>query len=54
MERTPTTASPLAATVALDVPVVALEAAPQGSLAKRAWDNGLEWASSLFRRSPRT
>ncbi len=40
--------------VALDVPVVALEAAPQGSLTKRAWDNSLEWMSGLFRRSPKT
>ncbi len=40
--------------VALDVPIVALEAAPQGSLTKRAWDNSVEWASSFFRRSPRT
>ncbi len=40
--------------VALDVPIVALEAAPQGSLTKRAWDNSLEWMAGLFRRSPKT
>jgi D-alanyl-D-alanine carboxypeptidase (penicillin-binding protein 5/6) len=40
--------------VALDVPIVALEAAAQGSLTKRAWDNSLEWASGFFRRSPKT
>ena len=40
--------------VALDVPVVALEAAEQGSLRKRAWDNSVEWMTGLFRRSPKT
>jgi serine-type D-Ala-D-Ala carboxypeptidase (penicillin-binding protein 5/6) len=37
-------------TIALEVPVVALSAVPEGSLNKRAFDNSWEWASSLFRR----
>jgi len=40
--------------LALDVPVVALEAVAQGSLGKRAWDNSLDWAGSLFRRAPKS
>ncbi|MGL4634709.1 MAG: D-alanyl-D-alanine carboxypeptidase family protein [Beijerinckiaceae bacterium] len=36
--------------IALDVPVVALESVPEGSLTKRAWDNSLDWFLSLFRR----
>jgi serine-type D-Ala-D-Ala carboxypeptidase (penicillin-binding protein 5/6) len=41
-------------TLALEVPIVALEDVPQGSLGKRAWDNSLDWMTGLFRRTPRT
>jgi serine-type D-Ala-D-Ala carboxypeptidase (penicillin-binding protein 5/6) len=40
--------------LALDVPIIALEDVPQGSLAKRALDNSLDWVTGLFRRSPKT
>jgi serine-type D-Ala-D-Ala carboxypeptidase (penicillin-binding protein 5/6) len=40
---------------ALETPVVALEAAPMGSLSKRAIDNSMDWFAGLFRRAqPRT
>lgn len=39
--------------IALQAPVIALEGVEQGSLAKRALDNSLEWVSGLFRRSGR-
>jgi len=35
--------------VALEVPIVALEASPLGSLPKRAWDNSLDWMGGLIR-----
>ncbi len=40
--------------VALDVPIIALDDVPQGSLAKRALDNSVDWLTGLFRRNPRT
>jgi serine-type D-Ala-D-Ala carboxypeptidase (penicillin-binding protein 5/6) len=40
-------------TLALDVPIIALEDVPQGSLAKRALDNTVDWFAGLFRRSPK-
>jgi serine-type D-Ala-D-Ala carboxypeptidase (penicillin-binding protein 5/6) len=38
-------------TLALDVPIIALEAVPEGSLGKRALDNSLDWITGLFRRN---
>jgi serine-type D-Ala-D-Ala carboxypeptidase (penicillin-binding protein 5/6) len=37
---------------AFETPVIALEGAPAGSLAKRAWDNVVDWTIGLFRRGP--
>lgn len=39
--------------LAAEFPIVALDGVHQGGLAKRAWDNSLEWISGMFRRSPR-
>lgn len=35
-----------------EMPVVALQDAPAGSLGKRAWDNVMDWTLGLFRRGP--